>query len=756
MPELRARMRLSADVGEYRSALQAARGTTTSVRSSITADMRQASGAMGRTGAAARGLGRDVAGVRTGGVRDRILRDMRAVREGIDRTSRSVRGLRQRLRDLGTAGGLGGLRSGLGRAAAVTGVGLGAGSILRSGIAMEARIEALAIQAGMSRGQGIALRERAYDVATRDDIRVPVNDLIGALEAVTGRLGREGLEQVARPDTMEMLARGIGASGLQGGAFGETVVALLDQGGLTGDALEEAIGILYGQGKEGSFQLAEMGSFLPRMMAGMQVAIDGSSDSIRHVGAIAQVLMAGVGNSPERASERSDQIYRALYGTARVIESLADAGISIRTDGGGVRLPADIMLDIGRELERQAAETGRLPTEIAEDLLPGAEIGARQALGALADQQQRQRLRDFLAVDPGNIDVDSARKAETTARRIQDTQDTISGAGARVADRLPAGLTWAGENVGGIGLALGGAWAARTGWRYMRRDRGAPGGGGPGGGIPGAGGVVNTMHVRTLIVGSQAGGGGRGRRRGDRRRRGGGRQTVPVPASRPAAARPAGVPQAGARAGIRGGLPAMRRLPYVGLALGGYGVVQALRAEDKRDAAAIGASLAGGAAGAAAGAAIGSVVPVIGTMIGGVVGGVLGGAGADALARHGIEQYDAGLGGEGDEDRASRSALRARRRREFLAGGLTREQLTVRDRQQPAVVNNTDSRTDSRTVSITVNLPPEEVAGLNEQGLAERIAEEVRRELDRQEQDLENRLGNLHADPPPGWEFPDL
>ncbi|MGG1598469.1 tape measure protein [Paenibacillus naphthalenovorans] len=74
----------------------------------------------------------------------------------------------------------------------------------------------------------------------------------------------------------------------------------------------------------------------------------------------------------------------------------------------------------------------------------------------------------------------------------------------------------------------------------------------------------------------------------------------------------------------------LKRVPYLGLAIGALDVATAFGKPKQERNRAIGGAIGGwggAAAGAAAGAAIGSVVPGLGTAIGGVIGGIVGGFG---------------------------------------------------------------------------------------------------------------------------------
>ena len=187
---------------------------------------------------------------------------------------------------------------------------------------------------------------------------------------------------------------------------------------------------------------------------------------------------------------------------------------------------------------------------------------------------------------------------------------------------------------------------------------------GRGGGGLGAPGLVRTMRVTTLIAGRTVGSGIGGR--------GGGR-------GRGAAQRAAGgggfLARAGGRAGgllqRAGGV--LRRVPWLGVALGGAGIAASLSQGDRTGAAAQAGGVAGGIGGAAlggiVGGALGSFVPVLGTSIGAGIGSVLGGwFGSEFGAAETASALERSAGMDA-ESRDQRRVEARRRWREGEAGG---------------------------------------------------------------------------------------
>ena len=229
------------------------------------------------------------------------------------------------------------------------------------------------------------------------------------------------------------------------------------------------------------------------------------------------------------------------------------------------------------------------------------------------------------------------------------------------------------------------------------------------------------------------------------------------------------------------------RLPWVGALVSGGMVLGELRDGDMAGALRESGTAFGAAAGGMIGAAVGSVVPVLGTTLGGLIGAVLGGAAGGSLLdaaaglfggdrefspaeqrrrdrrRRGAEQRrerlttadadppDTGSPGP----RLSRLERRRRRRPPAPAGSLRtaesrevalpekRESRYERLRARPAAPPVVDRRDQRTNISITV--PP---GGENAQETAERIADVVRRELKRRDQEREDDLNSVVADRP--------
>lgn len=135
----------------------------------------------------------------------------------------------------------------------------------------------------------------------------------------------------------------------------------------------------------------------------------------------------------------------------------------------------------------------------------------------------------------------------------------------------------------------------------------------------------------------------------------------------------------------------LRRLPFVGAALGGVDILQS---ENKLETAArVGSQAIGGwggtVAGAAVGAAVGSVVPLVGTAVGGVVGGLIGGIGGSMAGDY---LFDKAKSWWQDEPKPSVAKAPARVSSPASPVGLTAPQISPAARTQET----------PRSVSLTI------------------------------------------------------
>lgn len=376
------------------------------------------------------------------------------------------------------------------------------------------------------------------------------------------------------------------------------------------------------------------------------------------------------------------------------------------------------------------------------------------------------------------LDRDAARLADTTKARVEAATDVIASAFGRFSDAI--GL----RSISAAALAhlpelatlAGAGWLGYKGARGIGRWWNRPGAGGAfgraagrrGAGMAGAGSIapasVQRMTVGTLVARRVAGGGGWVGGRGERSGRRGGRV--------------AGRGMLGAAArGVRGGAS---RLPVVGALVSGGMILGELRDGDMAGVLRESGTAFGAAAGGMIGASVGSVVPVLGTTLGGLIGTVLGGAAGGSLmdaaaglvgeredtpserrrrrGREGKRRADAAVGGAepaagAEEDAAPRRSVR-RNVRETDAPAGAGDDIAAADRpgrrsaradvraRDLAVARSTQVvHNDNRRSNITVNAPP----GADAQEIAELVAEQVRAELKRRDQEREDYLDTVLA-----------
>lgn len=799
MPQYKVGVTLSATTRRFRSAFKAAAGETRKARSALRAaggEAKRMASAFGRAAGAARGLGattgdsarRTVTAFRrAAGAPVRLGVAIRHVTAGATRmasgivsaTRRSARGVSRligRYRALARAqreadGATLRTAKRAGKWALTAGGVGGAFEAARGEVGLERRLIRLGAASRRDGESNAEMRARMVDVrrqveavAMRDDIRVPVGDLLGALESYQ-RLTGQFDDAMAG---LEAIAMMIQSSGANDSGSPEDIGRLAGHyrklGITAADDLRTAFAMTMVAEDEGSFGAAELaseGGELVSTWAAMRAA-QGMSwrESLSELLAMAQVAFVGTGD--KSVTKTAIKAVVAALRDSRKLEHLQELGVR----DAATRNPIEV-------IQEAIQRTRHDPTL----LTPIFDVAAQDVVNAFELAEGRSI---YANVRAGTKDVEAATQrweqnvsaiAETTQAALDQASDTIRSAVGRVSDALNARPVVAGAIEAApaalttLAAAGGAAWlfgASRRLWRAVRGRKVQPGGAPsqPGGLLdvaagPGAG-VVRRMTVGTLVVRGGVVGGGPGGMLGGGP---GGRRTGRTP-GRPQARGRLGLLQRlagmgrglvdrvkGARMGVQGapglvartagtgrGLlaAAARRLPWIGAALaGGAAALHAARGEWPQ-AAREGAMAGGALAGAAGGAAIGTAIfPGVGTVIGGLGGGLLGGVSAERIFGKTWDPAAAGEAPEAesaDPDSPLRSA-RADVRAQELA---------------PQVADNRriDRRID-RSIHITMTAPP----GADAEELARLVAEEVDRVQRRRELELQDELDALPVDP---------
>ena len=556
-----------------------------------------------------------------------------AIRSSAEKGSRSVRGLIGRFRELrramgearaagrggaGAGGGGGGFGAGMvGRAAGLLGGGYALKSAAGRELSLQERLTALGVEAGRSDPEMLQVRRHIESVAGREDIRVPVSELLGAVEQYQRETG--DFDQALA--NLETFAQGIQRTDSTGVDFGSFVSQLRKFGIQSADEVREATVMGIEAQRQGSLYLSDIATQGGRAMsfwASKQQGLEGWRDFLT----TAQSSMSAAGNKREVA-------FSALTSTLAVmsdplkIKKIEDLGVY----GVKSRSPEDIT--------RELIEVTRGDASKLVEIFGTEAAGLFLFLSTEAGREFHRRVQ--AGTQPGNLDFalfesEVARKASTSESEINASRDRTQSLFSRlVGERLAQVVTLGTDNLpaiatGALGLAAAPTlWrGGRAAWRGGRRLLGrpapeAPAAGAPRGRAPSTGGAglgsIAQLHVRTLIAGRVIGGGPLATASGGAVKRGG---RAGGPGGVLARAKGA-VTRAGGRQLIRGAGAA-------GAVVGALGVGSALAQGDTAGAARSAGGTVGGVGGGALGAAIGTaVLPGIGTVVGGLIGAIAGG-----------------------------------------------------------------------------------------------------------------------------------
>ena len=568
------------------------------------------------------------------------------------RVNRAIGGVTGRLATLG---------GGLSLAVAAKGV-----------IDMEARLVRLGTQASVGADKVAELRDRVYEVAQDNQIKVDPSQLLDAADAIIERTGDFQFVQ----DNLRNIGLAVQATGASGDAIGG-LFAEFQKMGMSSQEAFQALDMLTLQGKAGAFTLENLAALGPRVINAYTASGRSGVEAVTEMGAALQVIRRGTGSS-EQAATAFEAVMRSLTDPAK-LKKLEEMQVDVHDASGSFRSIVDIMGDV-------VAKGGDL-----ESLGVVFDAEAMRAFTAAIAEFKRtggvESLGEFMQLnaDGSTIVEDSARNAATMAANLTNVrtafrkfaEDNLSEPIQKVADALNAATPedfdrWAsGAKKLALGLlavkgiavvgsamsAVSSVVAARRGGKG-RGVLGSMGAGMGGGAMPVY--VTNWGGANSVLGGRGGTAGGAVMRHTGARggtlaalkasaRSGGVRGIVARKMFAPAVK----VSTAAARSGALGGALRTAGKAAKVLGKGTVGIPLAMSAieiaaiarnkqldQDERTRRIGGA--AGGAAGAiggmALGAALGSVVPGIGTLIGGAIG-LVGGALGAHLGRKGGEAF---------------------------------------------------------------------------------------------------------------------
>ena len=647
MPTYKVGVVLSATAGKYTAGLKAATTTTKQTQTALT----RASGAANTFGAATDQSARrarralDTASRSVQPLRNALRRTADQARRmgsdtesaarragrGVDTLAGRYRHLSSSIRDAGAAAQRTSMGGGGGsegtplwqQAAGYVGT-LGTGAILAQSLGrvnqFEQQLADVGGAAGLTAEEREASRVGINAAATDESVRLSQARILTELHQAHSLTGKFRKFAADGGRALGVLARASGAAAGDIGRLSGSISTATDDW-VEGAALALAIG------DEGSVPLEQMGRYMGAIVA-PKVA-NGLKSLAEFHDAVAAYQIAGIPAGGEGG--RALSMYEAFANNvlARPDPVLAQRVQLYREDG----ITPRPLMELGPEIV--AAFNQIELAKVVPDQM------ALLFLNAFRSSQEKQQA--LLAVRPADLEARAAGAANTRGARKEGFAGAVDAMVQNVAPLLnPLYELVADLPIGTLAAAAGTGLLARADWRarlgtaltgaagrglgLLRRRRPAP--------TPTAGvgawrmsvGPTTTVGPTSLTATTTG-------------RTTPGRLAQAGSALRAVSGRGADlvarVPGAGRgllqRTGgvLRG---AGRKMPYLGVALGGLDVAGAVASGDMAGAARASGGLAGSLTGAAAGAAIGSMVPIIGTTIGGLVGGLGGYYGGDWLA----------------------------------------------------------------------------------------------------------------------------
>ncbi|MEH0021695.1 MAG: hypothetical protein V6Z89_18710 [Desulfobacter sp.] len=509
----------------------------------------------------------------------------------------------------------------------------------------------LAMNYGYSQEEVEALRNKIYDTAAQDGIRVAPSELLAGVEAMMAKSGNKKFTE----ENVENLGMLIQAEGISGKAAGESMGGL-GSIGKNSDQTMDIMDILRSQAKAGGSSLQEAVAFNAQMYGAYEKMGRGGPEATRELGAVFQVLRKGTGDS-KTASKTLDTFFYTLNDSDKLekLNGLEIDGKKLDLFEPGKTADGKQVLKPIHELMPELIKAAGKDSDKLKDIFGAPFVKALGMTGMSQKDHGKEAMAKIHGVKAeGGIEKDSARMAEgfnASKAVIQGawerlSGDMLSGTMNISADALQAlGPQGSKYMFSGLTLAGGGLMAAsglKKGFglyndiKNIFRGNTAGGGDGASTGGGGSQGVQDVRVVNWPESEVLDGSDNKKRRRRKKKKRnttqrrkqkprrqargGSNRRSSGIMSRLTQSKSWGGAWAKGARllgkvGRIGGPIAAIAGIADVGMAY--------MSGDQKRIGSALGRS-GGGLAGAAAGAAIGSVVPVIGTAIGGLAGGILG------------------------------------------------------------------------------------------------------------------------------------
>lgn len=512
--------------------------------------------------------------------------------------------------------------------------GFATGALAKGVISFNDTLLDIKVQAGMGADEVQDLKQKLYEVANDESIRVNPQELIGGLATLIDLTG----DIPFAVENLRNIGLAMRASGADSVAIAQTLNALRDIGINSAGGVTNALELLIEQGKKGSVPFREMAREIGPLATQMNALGYEGQEALNFIGAFFMTARKGTGSAAEAATATS-AFLNAIKSKG---DMLAAGGIKL-FDEEGNRRNLDLVLQdtftalnkikdpIARDkkafeifAESGSAAIAKLQSEFAKTgkMATLADLMSIETTGAQIEQDAIDKARGMgAAIDTLNAAL-SRMADDNLAEPIQTLADAINGLNSEQLETLfdvaATGVT-AAAGIWAVNKAIRGTAA---GVRFVQGLRGAKGAGGR------AAGALASAAATPVIVTNWPTGGGGGYGYGPD----GGNQTKNRnqknprvrPRNRFGSLISLGAQTAPKNIGATVGKFA-KGLGPITTALAVANIGSSLVDGDMKGATTSGGALAGALAGGQLGALGGSIAGPIGTAIGGVLGAGLGG-----------------------------------------------------------------------------------------------------------------------------------
>lgn len=516
--------------------------------------------------------------------------------------------------------------------------GFATGALARGVINFGAILKDIQVQAGMTGDEAETLKQKLYDIANDEAVRVNPQELIAGLSTFIDLTG----DMKYAEENLRNIGLAMRASSADSTAIAQTMNALRDIGISGSEDVKRAFELLIEQGKKGSVPFKEMANEIGPLATQMQNLGYSGQEALNFLGAFFMTARKGTGSTAEAATA-IEGFFNALKSKGELLNA---GGIKL-FDAEGNSRDLDLILQdtftalekIKDPIKRNAkvyeifGETGgkaiaKLQSDFAKTgkMTMLDDLMSVEATGNQIEQDAIDKTRSMAAAIE-TLNAGLSRMADDNlSEPIQELADAISGLSSEELENL--------FDIAATGVAVaGGIWAVNKAIRGtaagVRLVQGLRGGTRAGGRAAGAlaSATATPVMVTNWPVGRGGGGYGYGADGGGNGKNGKSRSPrmrargrfgglISMGAKASAAT---GLTSIGSKAGkfVRGAGPLATGLAVMNI---GSAAVQG----DGRGVAGATGSLGGALVGGKLGALGGSLAGPIGTAVGGVIGAGLG------------------------------------------------------------------------------------------------------------------------------------